>query len=351
MTERVREGTNRSVQFGIAAAVQAVEESGVGLDPLRTSITVGVTGDSAPIAEAQAALDLKGPDAVPPKLTLRANQFFCAAKLAMRWGLHAPILTLEHACAAGLDAIGQGGRLIEMDDADVVIAVGTHTVLPDVFRHSAYGPPREGPPPDMELATDPTRQCMPFDVNRRNLIGAEGAGAVVLERPEHAKERGAHIYGYVKGYAALSDAHHPTAPNPSGEYEALVMERALERAGVASSDVDALIAHGTSTIKGDIAEMLAINSVFKDRPTPLPVTSTKGQLGHTAAASGIISVLAGIHCMETGRFVPTANTFDVEPEAEFEVITGSPAEINIDLMQLNAFGFGGHNSSMLLGRS
>lgn len=150
MTDRVCEGTNLTVQYGIAAAVQAVEESGVELDPLRTSITVGTSGVATPLAEAQEALDLKGPDAVPPKLTLPAYLFFCASQLAMRWGLHAPIMTLDHACAAGIDAIGQGGRLIEMGDADVVIAVGTHGPMPGVLRFSSYGPPRKGAADDME---------------------------------------------------------------------------------------------------------------------------------------------------------------------------------------------------------
>lgn len=161
--------------------------------------------------------------------------------------------------------------------------------------------------------------------------------------------RGALIYGEVAGYASLADAFHPSSPEPSGRWEAEVMGDALKNAGVAATDVDALFAHGTGTPKGDIAEIKAINSVHGGRG--LPVTAIKGHTGHTGAASGLMSALAALDTLRNGMLPNVAGTTDVEPEADFRVILDQPVAVDATTVQINAFGFGGQNSSLVLRRS
>jgi 3-oxoacyl-[acyl-carrier-protein] synthase II len=174
----------------------------------------------------------------------------------------------------------------------------------------------------------------------------EGAAAVVLESRSHADGRGAPVLGSVSGYASLADSYHPSSPDPAGTWEAEVMTQALTSAGATGSDVGAIIAHGTSTPKGDLAEIRAINDVY--RGSAVKVTSIKGNLGHPGGAAGAFSVIAGLCALADGCLPHTAGTKTVDPEADFEVITGRPEPISSGLVQVNAFGFGGQNASLLL---
>ncbi|MCP5032167.1 MAG: beta-ketoacyl-[acyl-carrier-protein] synthase family protein, partial [Actinomycetia bacterium] len=188
------------------------------------------------------------------------------------------------------------------------------------------------------------------NTERFGIMGGEGAGIVVLERAELAEARGAQIHGYVRGYASLSDGYHPSSSNPDGSWESRTMERAIDDAGLpgGADDVDAMIAHGTGTPLGDIAEIKAINRVFGGRQKPLKVTSIKGSVGHTAGAAGVMGILAALHSMSEGALVPTAGTTDVEPEADFEVVIDQPSPGELNTMQVNGFGFGGQNASMVV---
>jgi 3-oxoacyl-[acyl-carrier-protein] synthase II len=189
---------------------------------------------------------------------------------------------------------------------------------------------------------------MPFDVKRCGVVGSEGSAFFVLERADLASARQANIYGYLRGYGSLADAHHPSAPEPSGKWETRAMTLALGNAGIDAGSVDALIAHGTATPKGDTAEIRAINAVYGDRATPLPVASTKGHFGHAAAASGGMSLIAGLLGMQKSVFTHTANTDQPDPEARFDIVVGQPRDMSIDVLQINAFGFGGQNASIVV---
>jgi 3-oxoacyl-[acyl-carrier-protein] synthase II len=273
----------------------------------------------------------------------------------MRYGIHGPSLTVTTACAASLDALGNAARLLQAGHADVVIAGGTDggitlagggadgDFVPATF-HTAYLYGMAA------RSSDPRRAMLPFDVKRRGIVVGEGSAMMVLERGELARARGARVLGYLRGYGTLADAYHPSAPEPSGKWEARAMELALADAGIGADRVDALLAHATGTPKGDTAEIRAINRVHGDRSQPLPVASIKGHIGHSGAASGAMALVAGLLGMAEGRFTHTANTDEPDPEARFDVVVRSPRAIDVSMLQVNAFGFGGQNASIVASR-
>jgi 3-oxoacyl-[acyl-carrier-protein] synthase II len=173
---------------------------------------------------------------------------------------------------------------------------------------------------------------------------------MVLENEDHARARGARILARMVGYGSLADGFHPSTPEPSGKWEACAMSEALEDAGLEASHVDALFAHGTATPKGDTSEIRALNTVFGDRQQPLPVMSIKGHVGHTGGSSGAMAAILAINTMATGDFPNTAGTRDVDPEADFRVVIGNPLRLDASVIQINSFGFGGQEASMVLQR-
>jgi len=193
---------------------------------------------------------------------------------------------------------------------------------------------------------NPNQAMLPFDVKRSGIVVGEGAGMVVLERAEHARARGANILGYLRGYGSLADGFHPSSPEPTGIWEARAMELALGDADMAPGDVDALIAHATGTPKGDTAEINAINKVHAGRG--LPVASIKGHIGHSGASSGAMAMISGLYGMAEDRFTYIANTDEPDPEADFEIVHGGPKQMKYNALQVNSFGFGGQNASVVL---
>lgn len=348
MDERVLDGSDLFTHFALAAAVQAVDDHGAELDPLRTGVVLGTTMAGArALLEAQHLLDTVGPHAVPKKLNIQAWPNMAAGQLAMRWKLHGPLLTVSTACASSVDAIGTAARLIETGQADVVITGGTESGLCAALYYSqtAYGMSGQ--------VTDPNKASIPFDVHRSGIVEGEGAGVIVLERADRARQRNAHIYGMVRGYGSIADSYHPSSPDPSGEWEALAMTQAQHDAGLTGGPdtVDAVIAHGTSTPLGDLAEIRAITNLFHpaQRQRPLYVTSIKGHIGHTGAAAGVMNVLAALHGMATSTVPHTANTTEPEP-ADFDIVMDHPVKADLEVAQINAFGFGGQDASLVLTR-
>jgi len=357
MDARVRDGTDVVAHWSIAAAQQAIEQSGLAPDPLRTAIVQGTSMCGVlSVMQAQHLLDTQGPAAFPRKTMMRALTNMGAAQLAMRYQVHGPSLTVATACASSLDALGLARRMIVSGQVDAAIVGGTEA------GHSlGSGSDVEGFVPALAYApaafgmqsgqTDPTKVCMPFDVDRSGIATSEGAAAFVLERADLALARRAPILGYLAGYGSVADAWHPSAPDPSGQWEARAMQMALDDAGFASVDVDALYAHATGTPVGDTPEIRAINAVHSGRQRALQVTSIKGHFGHAAAASGGLSLIAGLLDMAAGQMTNTANTKQPDPEAEFDVVLGKPRELALDAFQVNAFGFGGQNASIVVTRA
>ncbi|MBT3369465.1 MAG: beta-ketoacyl-[acyl-carrier-protein] synthase family protein [Rhodospirillaceae bacterium] len=349
MDSRVADGTDPFAQYAIAAAVQAVESCGIkDFDDERTAVVIGTScAGTEVIANSQRGLDLEGPSGVDRKLQIKAWPNMAAGQIAQRWKLHGPLLTVSTACASSIDAIGTAARLIERGDCDVAIAGGCDASRTQVTLIAAGRYGMLSPQPD------PYKACRPFNTERFGIMGGEGAGVIILERADLAKARGAKIYGYLRGYASLSDGYHPSSSNPDGSWEARTMEKAIEDAGLpgGTDDVDALIAHGTGTPLGDIAEIKAINQLFGGREKALKVSSIKGHVGHTAGAAGVMGLMAALHSMEEGAMVPTAGTTDVDPAADFDVVIQKPSKGELKTMQVNGFGFGGQNASLVVSRN
>ncbi len=191
---------------------------------------------------------------------------------------------------------------------------------------------------------------LPFDADRAGIVGAEGAACFVLESEEHALGRGANVLAWLCGYGTVADAYHPSSPDPSGRWERRAMELAQAEAGVAPGDVDAIIAHATGTPKGDDAEITALNELFVDgdRGSDVVVGAIKGNTGHTGSATGAMAVVAGVRAMRDGRLPHVAGTTNLDPAVRFDVVLGEPRTVDLGVLQVNAFGFGGQNASVVL---
>lgn len=344
MSERVAAGTDPFAQYAIAAAVKAVESAGdLEMDPLRTAVLVGTSmAGVETLVDSQHGLDTVGVEGVSRKLQIQAWPNMAAGQIALHYALHGPLLTVCTACASALDAIGMAARMVESGAVEVAIAGGCDRARSKVLAASAqlYGM--------VQSESDPLKVCRPFDQDRGGIMSGEGAGMVILENADRAKARGASIHGYLRGYANVSDGFHPSSPDPSGQWERRAMELAQEEASIAPEAVDAVLAHGTGTPVGDTAEIRAINDLFGR--ADLPVTSIKGHLGHTAGAAGVMNLLAALHSLEDGVVVPTAGTKNLDPEVEFEVVLDHARPASLETVQVNAFGFGGQDSSLVVTR-
>ncbi|MCL4352681.1 MAG: beta-ketoacyl-[acyl-carrier-protein] synthase family protein, partial [Firmicutes bacterium] len=303
-------------------------------------------GSVPTLLQNQSEYDQGGSSGVPARLMSQIIPNMPAAHIAMRWGLHGPLLTISTACASSLDAIGQAAHMVERGDVDFAIAGGVDSLLAPLVYHSLVNARA------VSRATDPLRASRPFDRDRDGFVMGEGAGIVVLEREETARLRRQPILARILGYGSVADAHHVTSPEPSGRWEALAMKLALKEAGLSDEkpNIDALIAHGTGTKVGDAAEIRAINDVFGRHSPALDVTSIKGHIGHSMAASGVMAVIAGVEVMMHGQLPATMGTTTVDPEAQFAVVLKHPKTMDIRQIQINAFGFGGQNAAIVMSR-
>lgn len=364
MDRLVEEGTDLFAQFALAAAEQALAQAGFAgdgaaarLPQTRTAVVHGTSiGGVRAVMKAQHLFEHGGPDAVPRKTMIQIWPNMAAAQLCMRYDLHGPSLTVTTACASSIDAIGTAARMIASGQADVAIAGGTEGGI------SAAGGGRDGDFVPMLFyaggnygmeapATDALHAMLPLDANRSGIVTGEGSSMVVLESEEHARARGATPLAYVAGYGSLADGYHPSSPEPTGRWEARAMELAQAEAGVAPGDVSALVAHATGTPKGDQAEIRALNNVFSDRVATLPVASLKGHTGHCGASSGGMGVITGVLGMARGRFPHTAGLTTPDPEIRFDAVMSEPRAVDIEVLQVNAFGFGGQDASLVVTRS
>lgn len=353
--ERVVAGTDGFARFAMAACAEALADAGLGadeLDPFRTAVVHGTSmGGHFTVARAQQQYDAAGFDAVDRKTQIKMYPNMAAAQICLTYGLHGPSMTVTTACASSIDALGTAELYLRAGLADVVLVGateggytaddGTHFLPGFVAAERAYGM--------SSGQTDPARAMLPFDVDRVGIVSGEGSAFFVLETAEHAARRGATPHAWLRGTASLADAHHPSSPEPEGRWEQLVMERAQHAAGTGPEAVDVLIAHATGTPKGDQAEIRAINRQFDANPD-LVVTGLKGHTGHTGASSGAMSMIAGIRAMHTGELPCIAGTDVVDPEAQFDVAIHAPRSLDLQVLQVNSFGFGGQNASAVLAR-
>ena len=345
MDARVRDGSARFTHLALAASQQAMDSAGE-IDPDRTGCVHGTSMAGVEVlAASQHGLSVEGPEAVSRKLNIAAWPNMAGGQIAMRFGLHGPLSTVSTACASSADAIGMACWILERGRADAMLAGGSDAALQLL---TFYSQANLGM---LQAVEDPHRALIPFDVKRTGIVEGEGSAMVMLERAEHAHQRGAHVYGYIRGYASAAEAYHPSSPQPDGTYEKQVMREALADAGLAPDDVDVVMAHGTGTPLGDAAEIAAINEVFSRSGDPVTATSVKGHVGHSGGAANSTALLAGLWGMANGVVVPTAGTTDLDPAVEFEVpLGGLPVERSVDTMVVNGFGFGGQDSCLVTTR-
>lgn len=345
---------DRVGQFGLAAAHDALAQAGLldgndtdddnggAVDPRRVAVVVGSgVGGLTTLEDGVETRVSRGSHRVGPLLVPMMMPNATAGLIALRHGFRGPSLAVATACASGANSIGEGVHMIRSGRADVVVAGGseaaiTPTALAGFARMGALS----------GRSHDPAGASRPFDRERDGFVMGEGAGILVLESEEHAARRGATTLGEVAGYGATCDAHHLTAPDPSGAGALACMRDALADAGVTTDDIGHVNAHGTSTPLNDRAESDALVELFGGS-TP-PVTSTKGVTGHLVGAAGAIEAVLGLLAAARGLVPPVANLSDPDVDPRVDLVHREPRAVTGPVVLSNSFGFGGHNASLLL---
>ena len=343
---------DRFALFALVAAREAVEDAGLRLDEraddarerIGVLIGTGIGGVLTLLAEYD-VLQQRGPERVSPFMVPKLMPNAASAAIAIDFGLHGPNFSLNSACATGSHAIGEAAGLIRRGLADVIICggsdAGTHPLSVSAFANMKALSTRND---------EPERASRPFDAERDGFVMGEGAGVLVLESLEHARERGAGIRGELIGYGATSDAYHIAAPDESGDGAARAMAMALRDANLSPREVDYVNAHGTGTPLNDPIETQAIRRVFEEHADHLAVSSSKSMLGHMMGAAGAVEAIACIKSLETGWVHGTANLEYPDPACDLDYVPNEARELKPHVALSNSFGFGGHNGCILIRR-
>jgi 3-oxoacyl-[acyl-carrier-protein] synthase II len=338
--------SDRFAQFGVFAAHQALVDSGLDLnkanrDEIGVFIGSGIGGLNT-TEEQHTVLLQKGPGRISPFMIPMLILNMSSGLFSMYYKLRGPNVATCSACATASHAIGEAWRTLKMGDAQVMFAGGTEaTITP--LGIGGFCAMRA-----MSTRNDePQRSSRPFDMDRDGFVMGEGAGVLVLEELEHAKERGARIYCEMLGYGNTADANHMTAPSPQGEGAARCMRMALRNAQIDPTTIDYINAHGTSTPQGDVAETQAIKTVFGDHARKLAVSSTKGATGHMLGAAGAVEMAVCCKAIEQQTAPPTINLDKPDPECDLDYVPHAARAMRIDAVVNNSFGFGGHNASII----
>jgi 3-oxoacyl-[acyl-carrier-protein] synthase II len=340
---------DRFTQFAMAAAADAVRDSGLDFakeDPFRCGVVIGSgIGGLSEFETQHERLLHKGVDKVSPFTIPKLMVNSGSGHVSSMYGIKGPNFAVATACASAANSIGDALRAIQYGDADVMISGGSEAALTPMglagFQNMRA----------LSFRSDaPQKASRPFDLHRDGFVLSEGAGVVVLEELEHARGRGARIYGELMGYGASGDAGHITQPDEEGRGAAQAMSMALADAGVNVDRVQYVNAHGTSTPLGDKAETVAVKRVFGDHARRLAISSTKSQLGHTLGASGGIELVVCALTINRGVIAPTINLETPDPDCDLDYTPNVAREATVDVAMSNSFGFGGHNASLVLGR-
>ncbi|WP_308621037.1 beta-ketoacyl-[acyl-carrier-protein] synthase family protein [uncultured Desulfovibrio sp.] len=338
----------RFMRYAFVAGMEALAQSGLDIAaaPERVGLTMGTA--MAGVAEAtagEAAFLASKSGKVSPHFVPAIIGNMAAAHMAIQYGIHGPGMTLETACSAGGDAVMAAAMLLRSGEADAVLVLGGESILcPSVVSSLAQAKA-------LSRRNDaPEAASRPFDRDRDGFVIGEGGGALLLETETHARGRGAAILALLAGWGNSLDAHHITAPDPTGEGAAACMRTALRRAGLAPDAIGYVNAHGTSTGLGDIAETAALKRVFGGPDTAPPVSSTKGATGHLMGAGGITEIIACIMAVREGILPPTLNLDTPDPRCDLDYVPRIAREMRVDAAMSNSLGFGGQNSSIIVTR-
>lgn len=338
----------RFTQFMVAAASQALADSGINLEEAdrdHFGVLIGNGGGGYPdIQEAAKTLFEKGGMRIDPLYMPRSLGNMAGAQVALQFGLRGYNGTIVTACAAGTQAIGEAMLMVRHGRCDQVLTGGCEAGISELGI-SAFSVMRA-----LTSNPDPKTASRPFDAKRDGFAPCEGAGALVLEAEEVALARGARIYAELAGFGCTNDAFHVVAPPEDGEGAARAMAEALADANLHPTDIDYINAHATSTPLGDTAETNAIKRVFGDYAHKVPISSTKSMIGHGLGASGGMETIAAIKSIQTGMIHPTLNQEFPDPTCDLDYVPNVAREKVVNAALKNSFGFGGQNSSLVLRR-
>ncbi len=350
MSPKEQKRVDPFILYGVAAAQQAVEDAGW-TDPseeekLRTGCMIGSgIGGLQEISNTAVMMEERGPRRVSPHFIPASLINLVSGHVSIRYGFKGPNHAVVTACSTGAHAIGDAARMIMFDDADVMVAGGAEAA---VCKIGIVGF-AQARALSTKYNDEPHRASRPWDNGRDGFVMGEGAGIVVLEELEHAKARGAKIYGEVVGYGMSGDAHHVTAPASDGNGGFRAMQAALKWAGMSPDEIDYVNAHGTSTPLGDEIELGAVKRLFESNLENMCMSSTKSSVGHLLGAAGAIEAIFCLKAIETGIVPPTLNLEDPCDAAEgmnLVPLKAQKREINAALS--NSFGFGGTNASLIM---
>jgi len=338
--------TDRFTHYAVAAASQALKDAKLEniADPERigAAIATGVGGLET-LIDGILLMERRGPSRLSPFLVPMLMANAASAQVSMQFGLRGPSLTHVSACASSSHAIGEGGDIIRRGQADVMVVGGSEAAVLaiGIAAFSAmHATSRRN--------AEPEAASRPFDKDRDGFVLSEGAAVVVLEEREHARSRGARIYGELVGYGATADAYHITAPSPEGEGNARAMRMALEEAGLRPEGIDYINAHGTSTQPNDREETAAIKAVFGEHAYKLLVSSTKSMTGHLLGAAGALEAIACLLAIRDGCIPPTINYTTPDPGLDLDYVPNTARARSITTALSNSMGFGGHNASLIV---
>src|SRR5947209_11709433 len=333
----------RFSQFSIAAAGQALQDAGLEVNEsnawdVGVIVATGGGGIGAVAAETE-TLVTRGWERVGPMMVPLMIPNMASCQVSMAYGIKGPVVTNTAACAAGVYSMFEALHFLRRGDAQVILAGGSESaILPLAFISMA----RTGAL--SRRNADPTTASRPFDKDRDGFVFGEGAGMLVLETLDHARERGAHILAELAGGSITGDAYHVSAPEPSGESAKRAILKAIKDADLQPEDIDYVCAHGTGTPLNDATETKALKLALGDHAYRIPVSSVKSMIGHLLGAAGALSAVATVKTLASGCIPPTINQFTPDPECDLDYVAWKPREQTVNNVLVNGFGFGGQNS-------
>ena len=338
---------DRFAQLSVAASIQAVEDSGLKVtennqDQIGIIVGSGIGGLTTLYEQAKILVE-QGPSRVSPFLVPMMISDMAAAQVSLTLGIKGINLGVTSACSSGSDAIGVAYELIKRGDAQVALTGGAEAIV------NPIGLASFGALKALSTRNDsPKTASRPFDVDRDGFVIGEGACILVMENLSHAQARGANILAEIGAYAASGDAFHITQPDGEGDGAIRAMKLVLEKAGLKPADVDYINAHGTSTQLNDKVETLAMKAVFGEDAYKTPVSSTKSMTGHLIGAAGAVEAAVCVMAIQNGMVPPTINLTNPAPECDLDYVPNVAREVEVNTAMSNTFGFGGHNSVLII---
>lgn len=336
---------DRCSQFAIIAAREAVKDSKISeentnYDRVGIFVSSGIGGLTT-IQEQCEINYIKGNNRVSPMFIPMSIANMPAGNIAIEFGFKGESMSIVTACASSTHAIGEAYKTIKQGYEDVIIAGGTEASI------CSSGMAGFENMKALSNSTDKNRASMPFDKERNGFVMGEGAGILVIEELEHAKQRGAKIYAEIIGFGATTDAYHITSPCPDGECGAKAMIRAMQDAKIEPKDVDYINAHGTSTHLNDLTETMAIKTALGDESKNVMVSSSKGNTGHLLGAAGGVEAVICVKSIENQLVPPTINYKEKDEDCDLDIVPNEPRKANLNVVMSNSLGFGGHNGCVV----